>query len=87
MAVAKGDKELVDFIHEARQAAQTADIPVIFSYRCISRLADFQDMFTIEELLDYAVFKGVAKDDINMLRRNMNLTVSNKYYAGLKKLA
>lgn len=87
MAVAHGDTELVDFIHAAREAAQTADIPVIFSYRSISRLADFQDMFTIEELLDYAVFKGVAKDDINMLRRNMALDASNKYLKGLKKLA
>ena len=87
MAVAKGDKDLVDFIQAARKAAKEAEIAVIFSYRSVGRIADFQDMFTIEELLDYAVFKGVAKDDIGMLRRNMNLTISNKYYAGLKKLA
>lgn len=86
-AVSNGDKELVDFIQAARQAAKEADISVIFSYRSVSRIAEFQDMFTIEELLEYAVFKGVAKDDINMLRRNMALDVSNKYYKGLKKLA
>lgn len=86
-AVAKGDNELVDFIQEARKAAKEAEIAVIFSYRSVSRLADFQEMFSIEELLDYAVFKGVAKDDIAMLRRNMNLDANNKYYKGLKKLA
>jgi hypothetical protein len=85
-AVAKGDTELVDFIQEARKAAEAADIAVIFSYRSVGRLADFQDMFNIEELLEYAVFKGVAKDDINMLRRNMSLEASNKYFKGLKKL-
>lgn len=84
-AVANNDMELVEFAQELRRASKESDISILLSYRSISRIANFQDKFSLVEIMKMAVIKGVASDDVRMLVRNMNLDSTNKYYKALKK--
>ena len=82
--VAHNDMDLVEFARSLRQASKETEINIIMSYRSISRIADFQDMFSLEEIMDMAVIKGIAEDDIKMLARNMSIDSKNKYFKAFK---
>lgn len=84
-AVCNGDMDLVEFANEFRKVAKENDIHVLLSYRSLSRIANFQDMFSLKEIMEMAVIKGVASDDIRMLARNMNINSTNKYLKALKE--
>jgi cobaltochelatase CobS len=83
--VAHGDKELVDFAHAVRKATKETGINMILSYRSLSRIADFQNMFSLKEIMEMAVIKGIEADDVRMLARNMNLPTTNKYFKAFKE--
>ena len=57
------------------------------SYRSIARIADFQDMFSLEEIMEMAVIKGIATDDVLMLASNMKIDSKNKYFKAFKAAA
>jgi cobaltochelatase CobS len=86
-AVAQGDKELVEFAQAMRQTAQEMDIHILISYRSLGRIAKYKEKYDLAELLEMAVIKGVASDDIKMLARNMRIESTNKYYKALKRVA
>lgn len=86
--VAENDMDLVEFAHEVRQAAETSGIVILCSYRSISKIVKLQKMnFDLARIMQMALIKGIASDDIKMLTRNMNLNSSNKYFNALKKAA
>lgn len=84
-AVAHGDKELVEFAHEVRRASAETGVIIILSYRSLSRIADYQHMFSLKEIMEYAVIKGIDSDDVKMLSRNMRLSTTNKYFKAFKE--
>ena len=84
-AVTKGDADLVAFAQEVRRASAETGIIIIMSYRSLSRIADFQDMLPLKEVMEYAVIKGIDADDVKMLSRNMNLSTTNKYFKAFKE--
>ena len=86
-AVANNDKELVDFANAMRKASERSGITILMSYRSISRIANFQDLFTLEEIMEMAVIKGIASDDVMMLAQNMEIESKNKYYKAFKQAA
>lgn len=86
-AVAHGDMELVEFAQVFRETATNMDIHILLSYRALGRIADFQDIFDLVEIMEMAVIKGVAIDDVKLLTRNMKIESTNKYYKALKKVA
>jgi cobaltochelatase CobS len=86
-AVARGDKALVEFAQAFRETATDMEIHILLSYRALSRIAEFQEDFDLVEIMEMAVIKGVALDDVKMLARNMKIDSSNKYYKALKKVA
>jgi hypothetical protein len=86
-AVAKNDMELVEFANAVRKASEESGIMILMSYRSLSRIVEFQDMFSLVEIMDRAVIKGTASDDIKMLARNMNIDTQNKYYKAFKQAA
>jgi cobaltochelatase CobS len=86
-AVAKNDMELVDFAQAIRKASEESGIMILMSYRSLGRIAEYQDMFSLVEIMDMAVIKGIASDDIRMLARNMNIDTQNKYYKAFKQAA
>ena len=86
-AVSNNDKELVEFARALRKASKETEISILMSYRSISRIAKFQDKFKLSEIMDMAVTKGMAKDDIQMLSKNIKLPTTNKYFKAFKELA
>jgi hypothetical protein len=85
--VAKGDKDLVEFAQAFRETAVENDIHILLSYRALGRIAEFQDIFDLVEIMEMAVVKGVAVDDVKLLARNMKIDSSNKYLKALKKVS
>jgi cobaltochelatase CobS len=86
-AVANGDMALVEFAQAFRETATEMDIHILLSYRALGRIANFQEDFELHEIMEMAVVKGVAIDDVKMLARNMKIDSSNKYYKALKKVS
>jgi cobaltochelatase CobS len=87
LAIANNDKDLVEFARSIRDSAETNGISILFSYRSIGRIASMQEDFDLVELLEIALLKGMAKDDVRILSRNMNILSTNKYFKALKKAA
>jgi hypothetical protein len=80
--LAKGDVELVDFIHDIRQQAKENGIRATFSYRCITMITKLKGLIDLKEVLIIAVFKGLDKDTINTFRVNGN----TQYHEALKEV-
>jgi cobaltochelatase CobS len=85
--VAHNDMDLVEFARVFRETAVDMDIHILLSYRALGRIADFQDVFELHEIMEMAVVKGVAIDDVKMLARNMKIDSTNKYFKALKKVS
>lgn len=79
MAIAKGNKELVDFIRDLRKQAQSKGIAATFSYRCLTMVSKLEGKLALKEVLTIAVVKGMDKDTLATLNTNP----SNKYSKAL----
>ena len=82
VALAKGNLELVDFIHKMRDEAELKGIRATFSYRCITMVAKLEGVLELDEVLKIAVFKGFDKDTIN----TFNAAGNGKYEVATRKL-
>lgn len=84
MHIAKGNKELVDFVEAIRTEAETNGIRATFSYRCIGMVTKLERAgLELKNILAIAVFKGMEKDTINNFRL---YTLNNKYKTALNEL-
>ena len=84
MHIAKGNKELVDFVEAIRTEANTNGIRATFSYRCIGMVTKLERTgLELKDILAIAVFKGMEKDTINNFRL---YTLNNKYKTALNEL-
>lgn len=82
MHIAKGNKELVDFIENLRTQANTNGIRATFSYRCIGMVTKLEKTgLPLEQVLRIAVFKGMTKDTINCF-----VSCGNKYSDAMRKI-
>ncbi len=87
-SLARGDNELVEFIHAFRKAAADAGIKALATYRSIERIKKLEGLMTAKEAVQICLVKGMAKDDLNVIINNMRSTLDslNKYFLGMKKL-
>jgi hypothetical protein len=84
MHIAKGNKELVDFVEAIRTEANTNGIRATFSYRCIGMVTKLERTgLNLKDILEIAVFKGMEKDTINNFRL---YSLNNKYKTALNEL-
>lgn len=84
MHIAKGNKELVDFVEAIRTEAETNGIRATFSYRCIGMVTKLERTgLELKNILAIAVFKGMDKDAVNSFRC---YGVSGKYKTALNEL-
>lgn len=82
MHLAKGNKELVDFVEDLRKQAKDNGIRATFSYRCISMVTKLEKAgMETKVILQIAVFKGMEKDTINCFHGGCG-----KYFNGLMDL-
>jgi DNA replication protein DnaC len=85
MAVSKGDTALVNFANALRKASQETEITILVSYRALNVITKLKEKFELPKLINMAVLKGLAGDDIHMLAQNMDIDKTNKYYQAFKK--
>ena len=68
MAMAKNDDDLVEFIHDIRDAAEMSGVRATFSYRCITMAKKLEDAgMDLVEVIKISIVKGLDKDTINSL--------------------
>jgi cobaltochelatase CobS len=85
MAVAQGDEALVNFANALRKASEETEITILVSYRALAVITKLKEKFELSKLMNMAVLKGMAGDDVYMLVQNMNIDRTNQYYKALKK--
>lgn len=90
--LAKGQDEMLEFLRDLRVTAKNNNIQLLVTYRAITGLLDGLEgveagFLTLEEALHDAVVKGMAKDDLYMLARNLETSQTSPYVKALKKLA
>ena len=84
LALAKGNKELVDFINELRSECKSIGIRATFSYRAIISVSKLEKALPLDKVMVIAVVKGMDKDTIKTIRL---VNISNKYWKALKAIA
>ena len=82
-----GDAELVDFVHEMREASRAAGMYLVLGYRNIKRIAKYVSVFGISSALESEIIRGMEKDDIRQLVGAYKGSWDNKYYKALKVLS
>lgn len=84
MNVSLGDSDLVNFARDFRQASKKAGVRVILSYRAIGRIAKMKNIMPLNEVLKTCLVKGMEKDDLNMIVKEMQ--VNNQYKQCLENI-
>jgi hypothetical protein len=78
-AAAGGDVEILEFMRDLRKAAKKSNISIITGYRCMKDLADLKNTcISVADRLEYLVFKGMDKDERNILFAGLKYQ-SNEY--------
>lgn len=83
LSIAKGDIELIEFVHELRDTCIKYDISATFSYRCIEYIVKLKSLLPLIKVLEIAIFKGMDKSDIELFEFN---NPNNKYMKTAKTL-
>ncbi len=87
-AITGDNMELIEFAHEYRKAVElTEGVFSLFSYRALSHITKMENIIELPKLMQHALIKGVAMDDMRMIIRNMSLDRDNKYLKALKQAA
>ncbi len=81
LALAKGNKELVDFVEEIRKSATTAGVRMTFSYRAIISVTKLEKVLDLNKVMQVAILKGL---DADTARTIPVINFSNKYWQAFK---
>ena len=81
-SLAKGNMDLVNFIEEVRKQSDEKGIRATYSYRCITMVANLENVLPLDKVLKMAVFKGMDKDTLNTI----NVTGFTKYEIAFRKM-
>lgn len=82
-SLSKGHTDIMEFVHDLRNACKSLQIKLIAGYRAIGKLAKFYETDT-EAVLNAFIFRGMQKDDIRQI--SAALTTQNKYTNAVKEL-
>ena len=86
MQIAKGDSELVDFVHDLRKASKRSGYPLVVSYRNINSIMKLKSKFSMKDCLQMCLLKGMGQDEVGVLyehlknKRNMFAETLNSMY-------
>lgn len=68
LKIAEGNAELVEFVHQLREKAETLGIRATFSYRCIAMVTKLEKTgLDVKAILKISIFKGMDQDTINTM--------------------
>lgn len=79
------DKALLAYCRAFRKACKRAALPCVMSYRDISALATYTQLFDAKSALKLALYNGMDADDVNMIIHS--LPEENVYTEATKELA
>ena len=83
MAITNNNAELVEFIHQMREEANSKGIRATFSYRCMSMVTKLENAgMELDVAITIAIVKGMDKDTIN----TFNPMGGSKYHRALQKI-
>lgn len=82
-SLSKGHTDILEFVHDLRNACKSLQIKLIAGYRAIGKLAKFYETDT-EAVLNAFIFRGMQKDDIRQIAAA--LTTQSKYTNAVKEL-
>lgn len=86
-AVTNGNEELCSFARTFRKVTQKAGIRCLCTYRAMERITKLENTFSLDEVLQMALTKGLAKDDLNVIIKGLvNEGIKNKYLEAMKKI-
>ena len=71
MQIAKGDSELVDFVHDLRKSSKRTGYPFVVSYRNISSIMKLKSKFSMRDCFQMCLLKGMSKDEVGTLHRGL----------------
>lgn len=83
-SLSKGHADILEFVHDLRNACKSLQIKLIAGYRAIGKLAKFYETDT-EAVLNAFIFRGMQKDDIRQIAAALT-THQNKYTNAVKEL-
>lgn len=81
LSLAKGNKELVDFVRGIRKQAEEKGVRATFSYRCLISIKKLEGVLELDEIMVIAVFKGMDTDTLNTF---LVEDYGNKYYKAMQ---
>lgn len=87
--LAKGNDEIIDFIHALRKACKRTHVYLTLGYRAIIRMVKYTECYTPKTNVDVSILKGMDIDEMEILNnelRNLLNTSSNRYYLGFLQL-
>lgn len=83
LALAKGNKDLVNFTRSLREFCKKNGIRATFSYRMIMNVVKLEAAgIPLKEIIKIAVVKGLDADTVNMLK----VELSGQYYYALREV-
>lgn len=65
--VAKGDKDILQFVRDLRDSAERNNIQMILGYRCMKRLANLRGKVSDARLVAAAILKGMDRDEVKIV--------------------
>ena len=83
--IAGNDMEIVNFIHDLRNAIAKVKIKHVVSYRAIKRMAKMKNILSPERIVEGGVLTSMSKDDIKYVAQN--LEGDTKWHKAVRKLA
>lgn len=85
-AITGNNEELIEFCHAYRKVVKTSTINSIFSYRALDAITKLEKIMPIKVALKISLVKGMDKDDLILIQKNISCTSSNKYLRAFKEL-
>ena len=83
ISLARGDRELVEFIHEVRRICNVKGIQLVCGYRNISDTIDCLECGdSLKEALESALFKGLDEEDKLMIKNSLS-DKNSKYWEAI----
>lgn len=83
MFLAKQNEDLVDFVDYFRESVVKLDVPCLATYRAIQAFVVLENKFGIEKTMNIALLKGMQKDDLIAVQKEMRRYNTNKYIQAL----
>lgn len=82
--VAEGDKELLEFARELRDAVRKIDFNLTVSYRGIKNCHDTESILGAKDAIYASFFKGTDESDVQMILNSMNIKPGNRFMNSLR---